>query len=517
MENRLSAYFLSGMDGAKSVVRNKARLLLYMNLAIMGIMVPIPPAVWAVRGDFLQPFIIAVIPVLGLSISILFLKSGRYATAANIASLVTTGNIFFGLAAQMKSTPALGFSSMVIMTLVAIVFSALFCTRLWTTMLTISFYAADIVFFIYLKNNALADIAIARTGLIVNLISMSIIYGLSMLIIKSNSDAIREVEQEAGTNREQYLTIRRLLENISGISMKLAASSEEMSATTSSFSSHTQNQAASVEEVTSAVEEVTAGMDMMVSSIDEQFNGIGELTASIKTLSVLIESMNAVVGRASSITEETFRRSGEGRRKLDIMNSTMSAISERTSMMNGIVDVINKISDQIGLLSLNAAIEAARAGEAGRGFAVVADEVSKLADQTNGSLGEISALIGATEREVREGLVNVNDVVGVIQQTIENINGIAEQMGIIHDSMVKQVEQNERVDLHVAMVGRRSEEIRMTIGEQKTAFFEVAKSISAINESTRSIAGGAEELMGTSEELSSLAEDLRNDVETYSR
>ena len=70
------------------------------------------------------------------------------------------------------------------------------------------------------------------------------------------------------------------------------------------------------------------------------------------------------------------------KKQVQSIAESMLRLGENSQQIGGIVEIIDEISDQTNLLSLNAAIEAAGAGEAGKRFAIVAQEVKRLAERT---------------------------------------------------------------------------------------------------------------------------------------
>ncbi len=81
----------------------------------------------------------------------------------------------------------------------------------------------------------------------------------------------------------------------------------------------------------------------------------------------------------------------------------MKQLEIHASGITSLTDVINNISAQTNLLSLNASIEAARAGEAGKGFRVVAGEIGTLATQVNKSALDIEEIIKKVQLETKKG------------------------------------------------------------------------------------------------------------------
>ena len=88
---------------------------------------------------------------------------------------------------------------------------------------------------------------------------------------------------------------------------------------------------------------------------------------------------------------------------LNVINTELDASADQSKQFIEQTDemtrAVNKITQQIKILGLNANIEAARAGEHGRGFSVVATEVQKMSDSTSDFAFKISDLLKSLKSE----------------------------------------------------------------------------------------------------------------------
>jgi aerotaxis receptor len=143
-------------------------------------------------------------------------------------------------------------------------------------------------------------------------------------------------------------------------------------------------------------QDLSARTEAQASSLEETASSMEEITSTIRQSTDMAQQAAQRADNARSVTDHSAEA-------VQALSATMTHISEASSKIADIIQVVDSIAFQTNILALNAAVEAARAGEQGRGFAVVASEVRALAQRTSVAAREVRGLIQASAEQVATG------------------------------------------------------------------------------------------------------------------
>jgi PAS domain S-box-containing protein len=170
-----------------------------------------------------------------------------------------------------------------------------------------------------------------------------------------------------------------------------------------------------------------------------------------------------------------------GNEHLHLMLSSMESIQENSERMLGIIELIDGISDQTNLLSLNASIESARAGKEGLGFAVVAREISKLADESAENTKGISKLVKQNNSNILKGNENVNRGGQTFKTIISEVESIESLISNLNDMMKVQTDQYNSFNIKIEEINSSANEIEEKTNFQKLNLEDIRKLIEKLN------------------------------------
>ncbi|MFW8635200.1 methyl-accepting chemotaxis protein [Cribrihabitans pelagius] len=218
--------------------------------------------------------------------------------------------------------------------------------------------------------------------------------------------------------------LNELLSQVVQASQGIQVQSGEIQSASDDLSARTESQAATLEQTAAALEQMTV-------SVNSSATNARQVEEAVETARNDVEHSGRVVEGAIA---------------------AMNEIEKSSDQISQIIGVIDDIAFQTNLLALNAGVEAARAGEVGRGFAVVASEVRALAQRSSDAAGEIKTLIGASSKNVEEGVEKVDGAGKALSAVVTQVASIAELVSGISSESAEQAQGLNEINIGVSQL-----------------------------------------------------------------
>lgn len=325
-------------------------------------------------------------------------------------------------------------------------------------------------------------------------------------------DGIKDSNDEIGLikTRMQHMTAM-----LSDIVEKIRAASDHMTTSSTELDETSEQTLSANGEISRAVQDVAEGSTNMATSILDINDNLGTMSSETQVIDSSVHEIKqqaAIVQESSQLMSEKMRNMQQSSARMDAGIATISdriqKVNEVVDRVSQIVSVIEDISGQTNLLSLNASIEAARAGDAGRGFAVVAEEIRVLSDNTSEQLENIKNIISELISECNECVKASENIVEDNVTQKEEIGYVLSEFGTLDEQIGLTVDKAEEIKQLVETMVELNGNITTSSGgltdvssANAAATEEMTANIEELNAMMHGVADMAGQMHAQSEEL----------------
>ncbi len=300
--------------------------------------------------------------------------------------------------------------------------------------------------------------------------------------------------------------LQQMVQEITRVAEQINDSSEHLSNSAEAVGQTAQEMGQAIEQVAYGAESQNIDVDKVIENIKGMVRKIEVLNEKVNEMSKAKEIVKEGIRKGTLSANQSVARMENIRAKTEEISKNIQLLGEQSKKIGKIIDLINEITEQTNLLSLNAAIEAARAGEHGKGFAVVADEVRELALKSRDATAQVERIINTIQAEVEQAVDNMGE------------SDLAVKEGLIatHETgkVFEEIErQNEYLAENIEAVTANSNEMLDVSGEAEEAIQNVARSSEDFVATAEEVAASSQEQAGSTQEIANQAVNLNKVAE----
>ena len=226
---------------------------------------------------------------------------------------------------------------------------------------------------------------------------------------------------------------------------------------------------AGVDSVSTASTEIANGNQDLSSRTEQTAANLQETAASMEQLTSNVTQSAETARQANQLALNATQAATRGGEVMGNVVNSMQHISDSSRRIADIIGVIDGIAFQTNILALNAAVEAARAGEQGRGFAVVASEVRSLAQRSAEAAKEIKTLIQRSVESVESGSQQVTEAGSAMQDIVMGVQRVGDLIAEISAAASEQQQGISQVNQAVGNLDQMTQQNAALVEESAAA------------------------------------------------
>lgn len=345
-------------------------------------------------------------------------------------------------------------------------------------------------------------------------------------LVDDTSEATQNVKAFIDTVARNTADLLTAADQILASIQETRASIHEVTSSTSALTENLLSISGSMDQVNQSMRQIsdnTGQLEGVVQQTEQEIRQIDQALTDVshnaeRTQELARETMEAATAGHSSVDDSI---QGMQELKAVVADSAqiIREVNSWSEQVSSILNIVDDVTEQTSLLSLNASIISAQAGVYGRGFAVVADEIKELATRTKASTKEIGTLVRELQNKTEEGVVNTEDGLQKADQAVRLASAVKDALTSIVESATrssKRAADTAALIQHTTASGQsihaQMNDVTQMVSNIRTALQEEETDIDAVVSAVENISGMAEQVNRASIEQHRAADDVNRSM-----